>query len=329
MIKNLSIPEIFENVEAYSGKDTVYITDANIYNHYKQYFDGKKYIIIYPGETTKNFDTIRYIVDQLLIVHHASRKTFLVGVGGGVVTDITGLVASLYMRGLDFGFVSTSLLGMVDASIGGKNGVDYCGYKNIIGTFNQPEYIYWSVDFLDTLPEEEIHNGFGEILKYAIGFDKMLFMNLNNWTYDQLKNDKNGMESIIRNCQFIKKQIVISDERESGIRKTLNLGHTVAHAIEKKSSNKIPHGQAVGKGIHVMTKYSYDNKYIDIDDYERILELLDKYKFFDTDDIKLANKSKEFIGYDKKGDKDCIDLIVIDRIGSCKIVKTELEELKF
>ena len=148
----------------------VIITD---YNVYKYYLKDTKYDIIYfeGGENYKTLDTVNFIYDEL-ILKKATRNTLLVGFGGGIVTDITGYVASTYLRGVEFIFVSTTLLGMVDAAIGGKNGVNFQCFKNLIGTFSKPKEIYYSIDFLDTLPEKELHAGFGEILKYAIGLDE-------------------------------------------------------------------------------------------------------------------------------------------------------------
>lgn len=327
MIENYPIDSIF-NIISLKYDDVIYVTDENIYRIYKEKFENLRTIVIEVGEKSKSIGTIEEIFHHLLHFN-ADRKTILVGVGGGVVTDITGFVASTYMRGIRFGFVATSLLGMVDAAIGGKNGINFNGYKNMVGTFNLPEFIYWSVDFLDTLPKEEMHNGFGEILKYAIGFDSSLFMSLSDLSFKEIINDKNALETCIKNCQLIKNNIVINDIKESGIRKKLNLGHTVAHAIEKHTSNKIPHGKAVAIGLHAITKYSYDNKYIEIDQFGKILSLLEKYEFLNTNNIELSNESKEYINHDKKGNGDLIDLIVVDDIGSCRIINVEKDKLKF
>lgn len=323
MIKRESIPDIFKSIES-SYSNVLYLTDAVVYTFYKDYFPIEKTIIIPAGEQFKDLDVINIILKEM-IKKNASRKTFLVGVGGGVVTDMTGLVASLYMRGIKFGFVSTTLLGMVDASIGGKNGVNLDGYKNIIGTFNQPEFIYWSEDFLDTLPKEEIHNGFGEILKYAIGFNKILFDVLYLDDEDYIISNKALIKRIIETCQKIKQDIVYIDEKESGPRKKLNLGHTLAHAIEKETHNRIAHGHAVGLGLHFITEYSLMNNYIDGVIYSKISEVLEKYGF--KKDNELIAKSLDHIIHDKKANGDTIDLVVLKGIGECNILKTETKTL--
>ena len=237
MIKQLPIQEIFKELEE-TFKDIVYITDSNVYKYYSNYFNDNKTIVVKAGEKSKSIETINAIYSELLEMN-ANRNTIIIGAGGGIITDITGFVASTYMRGVKFGFISTSLLGMVDASIGGKNGINFNGYKNIIGTISQPLFIYWSIDFLDTLPQEEIENGFGEIVKYAIGFDNHLFDLL--YSYNII-NDKHKLLEVIKICQHIKQDIVYLDEKEHNIRKKLNLGHTIAHAIEKFTNNSISHG---------------------------------------------------------------------------------------
>jgi len=323
MIKRESIPDIFKSIES-SYSNVLYITDAVVYTFYKDYFPIKKTIVIPAGEQFKDLDVINIILKEM-IKKNASRKTFLVGIGGGVVTDMTGLVASLYMRGIKFGFVSTTLLGMVDAAIGGKNGVNLDGYKNIIGTFNQPEFIYWHEDFLDTLPKEEMHNGFGEILKYAIGFNKILFDVLYLDDEDYIISNKALIKRIIEICQRIKQDIVYIDEKESGPRKKLNLGHTIAHAIEKETSNRIAHGHAVGLGLHFIAEYSLMNNYIDEAIYSKISEVLEKYGF--KKDNELIAKSLDHIIHDKKANGDMIDLVVLKGIGECNILKIETKTL--
>lgn len=322
----MTIQGIFKNADLIAGKDAVYITDTNVYSFYKDCFNEKRTIVIEAGEKSKDWSTISYIVDQLLI-NNASRKTFLVGVGGGVVTDITGFVASIYMRGIDFGFISTSLLGMVDASIGGKNGIDFGGYKNMIGTFRMPAFVYYSVDFLDTLPKEEMRNGFGEILKYGIGFSKTLFMKLYNTSFDELIQDKLALAACISQCVSIKEKIVKFDMLEESQRKHLNLGHTFAHAIERYTDYKMPHGMAVGKGLWAITEYSYSNNYINKDEHDKIVELLNNYGFVDANTKSLVDISKNYIEHDKKSDKDFIDLIVLDTIGVCSTAKVKIQEL--
>src|ERR1700712_5761891 len=145
---------------------TVLITDRNIFDKHEETFNGWKVIVLEPGEENKIQGTVDKILNQL-IVFNTDRKSFIVGIGGGVVTDLTGYAASVYMRGIKFGFIPVSILAMVDAAIGGKNGIDIGVYKNLVGTINQPEFLLYDTDFLRSLPEREWINGFAEIIKHA------------------------------------------------------------------------------------------------------------------------------------------------------------------
>lgn len=317
-MKELSIDDIFYQIDKFSNSNnTIIITDSNVYN---LYLKDKKYkiIVFKPGEDNKNLNTIEYIYSKLE-EYNTDRHSILIGFGGGIVTDVVGYVASTYMRGLKFYFVSTTLLGMIDASIGGKNGVNYKNYKNLIGTFNTAEDIYYSLEFLNTLPGEEIHAGVGEILKYAIGFDKELFDLLNNTNYEDLISNDFILSKVINKCISIKEDIVKEDFEENNLRKKLNLGHTIAHAIEK-STHSFVHGEAVGIGLFVMTYYSaYLNK-IDYNTLIDIISLIEKYHFtLPIPEYKNVLTCIKYINNDKKSNNQDIDLILIKGIGSCEI----------
>ncbi|RYF92903.1 MAG: iron-containing alcohol dehydrogenase, partial [Chitinophagaceae bacterium] len=158
-------------------KSTILITDENIFNAHAKRFKGWNTIVLKPGEEFKVQATVDAVIEQLIEME-VDRKTMLVGVGGGVITDITGYVASVYMRGLRFGFLPTSLLALVDASIGGKNGIDVGVYKNMVGTIRQPAFILHDMVFLNTLPQKEWENGFAEIIKHACIRDATMFKQL-------------------------------------------------------------------------------------------------------------------------------------------------------
>ena len=324
----MSIEQIFTYIKS-KYKDLVFITDNNVYKIYHDYFNDNV-IVFNAGEDNKNLDTVNFIYEKLM-EFSVSKNTMIIGVGGGIVTDITGYVASTYLRGLKFGFVSTTLLGMVDASIGGKNGVNYKNYKNIIGTINQPEFVYWSVDFLNSLPEKELHAGFGEILKYAIGFDKELFTILYNSSYEEIVKDDNLLIYIIEKCIDIKNKIVSDDLKENGVRRKLNLGHTLAHAIEKYT-HKIIHGEAVGIGLYAMIFYSGVIGKIELPELSDMLKLLERYDlaFFNKYDYKeIFKNSIDNIECDKKKtDLNTIDIVVISGIGECEIKSEDIDEFK-
>ena len=325
----MGIEEIFDKIFT-DYSDIVFITDTNVHNLYKSYFKDSKVIVFHSSESEKNLNTVDFIYRELLN-YQVSRNTVLIGVGGGIVTDIVGFVASTYLRGLRFGFVPTTLLAMVDASIGGKNGVNYDGYKNIIGTINEPEFIYWSIDFLDTLPERELHSAFGEILKYAIGFDKELFDLLNKYTYEEIVKDDNALSEVIVKCIRIKDDIVSKDLKAVCGRKKLNLGHTIGHAIEKYTHD-IVHGEAVGIGLYVMTFYSGCENFIELPEVSDILKLLEKYDlaYFKKYDYKtlLKNSINNIIADKKRNNSDTIDIVVISKIGKCEIERVEINKYK-
>jgi len=329
MIEELSIDDIFYRIDELSKDNKVIIiTDSNV-NYL--YLKDKSYniIVFEPGEDNKNLDTIQYIYSRLQELN-ADRNTILIGFGGGIVTDITGYVASTYMRGLKFIYVSTTLLGMVDASIGGKNGVNFKDYKNIIGTFNLPEHIYYSINFLNTLPNKELHAGFGEILKYAIGFDYTLFNILFNSSYEEIIKDDYKLKQIIDKCIHIKELVITEDFKENKLRKKLNLGHTIAHAIEKYTHN-IVHGEAVGIGLYVIAFYSSLENNVDFKELIEILKLLEKYDlaYFAKYDYKeILRNCIDYISMDKKKEENSIDIITINGIGKSEIKTVDIDKFK-
>src|SRR5688572_28259976 len=203
-----------------SGDNVVIITDENIIHHHHGKFSRWKTIIIKPGEQNKNQDTFDYIVKELINIK-ADRQTFIIGVGGGVVTDVAGYVASVFMRGVKFAFVPTTILAMVDASVGGKNGIDVGLYKNLIGTTRQPEFLLFDYAFLKTLPDNEWINGFAEIIKHACIKDKNLFEHLenNSLTFFQAQGD--NIDELVKRNVELKCDIVSKDEFETGERKLL------------------------------------------------------------------------------------------------------------
>ena len=231
----------------------IYITDENVYALHQKKFKGKKTIVIPAGEEHKQQATVDFIIEALLNFG-ATRQAVLIGVGGGVVTDIVGYVAGVYMRGVAVGFVPTTILAMVDASIGGKNGIDVGLYKNMVGLIRQPQFLIYDVDFLKSLPKHHWENGFAEIIKHAAIKDAKMMkeLSMNNIGYYQ-KNKKALASLIERNVQ-IKIKVVQKDEFEKGDRKLLNFGHTIGHAIENQ--HVLLHGHAISIGMVYAAKIS-------------------------------------------------------------------------
>ena len=282
-------------------------------------------ILVGRGESAKSLAMLDGVYRRLIELG-ADRTTFILGVGGGVVTDIAGFVASTYMRGVEFGFVTTTLLGAVDASVGGKNGVNIGGYKNMVGTFSQPQFVICDVSLLHTLPDREFRAGLAEVIKTAILGDAELFEMLERGTFEALLEDKSLLTDVVTRCVRVKASVVAQDEREAGCRRILNLGHTVAHAIEKESSN-YSHGEAVAIGIYYMTRKALEHNLISDVDAKRIFALIERYGF----DVELPIERKAMlkaIGGDKKRRGDALHLILPTAIGAVEDREVALDGLE-
>src|SRR6186713_1473075 len=222
--------------------NTIIITDENVHNAHTKRFKNWNCIVLKPGEEFKIQSTVDSVIEQLIEME-ADRKTTLVGVGGGVITDLTGYAASVYMRGIRFGFIPTTILSMVDASIGGKNGIDVGLYKNLVGIIRQPSFLLYDVSLLKSLPHTEWVSGFAEIIKHSCIKDLRLFKELEQHKLSFYKKDLPALKKLIRRNAVIKSDVVKADEFETGERKLLNFGHTLGHAIE--NMYKLSHGQAI------------------------------------------------------------------------------------
>jgi len=266
-----------------------------------------------------------------------SRDTVIVAFGGGVTGDLSGFVAATYMRGVPFIQIPTTLLSQVDSSIGGKVGVDHPTGKNLIGAFYPPEKVYIDIDLLNTLPREELINGIAEIIKASIIKDKTLFEYLEKNIEKVINLEDKFIENAIISSLKVKAKVVELDEKESGLRKILNFGHTIGHAIELLSDFKIPHGRAVGIGMVVETLISEKIDLLNSKDKDRILKLIDKsellvspFKFSPDEIIK-----KTIL--DKKSRKGVVEYSLVKGIGDAvyginvedKIIKESLLEAGF
>lgn len=310
-----------EELKALTGNaDCVIITDSNMAAAYTGLLGSYKTVVVPAGEEGKNWQMIESIAYELL-QFETHRKTFVVGIGGGVITDITGFVASVYMRGVPFGFVPTTLLAMIDAAIGGKNGVNLGSQKNFLGSVQQPQFLLFDLNFLATLPETEWSNGFAEIIKYACIFDKALFNELEQRNIEYYKQDKTALQDLIRKCCDWKNKVVQQDEKETGIRKLLNFGHTAGHAFETLYT--LPHGQAVGLGMIVACIVSG----LHGEETKRLSMLLQKYQLpvhipFDTEEV------MNVLQMDKKRNGNQIDYIVLKEIGEGAIKSLPFDTIR-
>ena len=304
--------------------NTIFITDENVFTTHKEKFAGLKTIVIKAGEEFKQQATVDYIISEL-IKFEADRKSFIVGVGGGVVTDITGFAASVYMRGIRFGFVPTTVLAMVDASIGGKNGVDVGVYKNLVGLIKQPEFLLYDYSFLQTLPQDHWVNGFAEIIKHACIKDVALFDLLEQSDIEKFKADKTALASLIERNVAIKTNVVVKDEFEAGDRRLLNFGHTLGHAIE--NIYQLLHGHAISIGIIAACTISEKINNFSSVEKQRIVDVLKKYQL--PVDLKYDKKKIwEVLKMDKKKVSNEMNFVLLNKIGNSVVIKIPMVQLE-
>lgn len=324
-VSTILVGEHLENLKNYvDAEKAVIITDTNVRQFYQNDFPPYDVITIETGEKIKNLDTVRNIYGKLVELE-ADRSTFLIGIGGGVVCDITGFVASTYLRGIRFGFVSSTLLSQVDASVGGKNGVNFEGYKNMIGVFNQPQFVICDLNLLKTLPEKEFLCGLAEIVKHAAIKDIELFTYIEKHSEKILAFDTEVIEKLIYDSLLIKSGIVNRDEKEKGERRILNFGHTLGHAIEKTVG--VSHGEAVSAGMVLASEISVKKGYLPAKDAKRIKKMLQRFNL----PTRLPIDSKtmlDALGKDKKRKGEHIHFVLLDAIGNSFVDRVPLKEFE-
>ncbi|HBF44175.1 MAG TPA: 3-dehydroquinate synthase [Clostridiales bacterium] len=291
-------------VKFYKHKIKDLLTEKTVYEY-----------VIKAGEDSKNSQNYLEIL-SFLARNDFTRKDCVIAFGGGVVGDLAGFVASTYMRGIAFVNVATTLLSAVDSSVGGKTAIDLPYGKNLVGTFYQPSLVYINLGFFKTLPQKEISNGFGEIIKYYFLTDDI--------SEDDLATVS---ENLIYKCVNVKRQIVEQDEKESGVRKLLNLGHTVAHAIEKLSNFTIPHGEAVVKGLNEALIMS--QKYFSLTDLT--VEKAKKIISCKGHDLTIPFSKEEIIKNlvnDKKNNGKTISFILLNKRLKPEIIDLTFDKIK-
>ncbi len=302
---------------------TILLTDKNIYRAHAKQFSKWNTIVIHPGEQHKTQETADTIIRQLIRLK-ADRKTTLVGAGGGVITDLTGYVASVYMRGIRFGFIPTTLLALVDASIGGKNGVDVGMYKNLVGTIRQPSFILHDLNFLYSLPAREWENGFAEIIKHACIKDPRMFGELEKNPIMKFRKNRNAINRLAERNVLLKSAIVKKDEFEKGERRLLNFGHTLGHAIE--NTYNLPHGHAVSIGMVYACRIS--EQLTGFKRSQRVIDLLKRYNL--PTQLKIDRK-KVFntLLMDKKREQGKMNYVLLEKIGKGVVTAIELKHLEY
>lgn len=280
------------------------VTDSGVPEHYAKTVASQcktAHIVTVPqGEASKNLENFSFILSKLLEFSF-SRRDCIVAVGGGVVGDLSGFAAACYMRGIDFYNIPTTLLSQVDSSIGGKTAVDFCGVKNIVGAFYQPKGVIIDPNVLKTLDSRQLHAGLAEAIKMSLTNSSELFEII-----EKSNNLSADIEDIIVRSLMIKKAVVEEDPKENGLRKVLNFGHTIGHAIESVNEGKMLHGECVAAGM-----IPFCGKEVQ----ERLINVLKKYEL----PYEIKEKGEEllpFILHDKKAENGSVNAVVVEKAGS-------------
>lgn len=303
---------------------TVAIIDSNVLRLYGDTLPPYQIVEIESGEHQKTLETVNRIYERFL-EWELDRSSTIVGVGGGMVCDITGFSASTYLRGIRFGFVPTTLLALVDASVGGKNGVNYHGYKNLIGTFNQPGFVLCDYAFLKTLPYDELKNGLAEAVKTALICDRHFFEYIELSKKEIIALQDDVIQKTVVDCLNIKTAIISRDEKERGERRKLNFGHTIGHAIERTVG--CSHGEAVSIGMVAAAKLSARRGMLTEEEVGRIEKLLDYFKL----PVKLrGNKDTIMNGIrkDKKREGESIYFVLLNGVGSSRVEEIQINQIQ-
>jgi len=307
--------------ELYFDTKVVIVTNPTVSGFHLDYLKTKisakelSIVTIPDGEKYKHMETIESILEHCF-EKRLDRKSLLIAFGGGVIGDMTGFAASIYQRGIDFVQIPTTLLSQVDASVGGKTGINNKFGKNLIGAFHQPQAVYIDPSMLETLPKREFGAGVAEIVKMAVTFNKDFFEWLEQNNLDNTENIKIAIEKSVQT----KANVVSQDEKEHGIRAALNYGHTFGHVIENETNyNTYLHGEAVGIGMIMANAVSVKLELMSSDEALRVKQLLEKYDIPTTYKIKDVEDFYEHFFLDKKSLDNKIKFILASGIGDCLI----------
>jgi 3-dehydroquinate synthase len=289
IISDDKFSKLMDDLDAFTrGQKRLFVVSKKVYKLYKQklsLYEGEV-LVLNDGEKEKNFKNYLKILETASKMG-LTRSDVMIALGGGVIGDITGFAASTYMRGIDYVQIPTTLLSMVDSSVGGKTAIDMKDAKNIVGTFYQPKIVYININFLQTLDNRQFLSGLGEILKYVFiedscGYSQSLFLfeYLTLCCEKLFEKENMTLLRVIEYCLRLKISIVNQDEKESDLRRILNLGHTLGHALETKGKYKVfTHGEAVVQGMFFVFDWAYKQNLISYSYYRLAKELLAKYSF--------------------------------------------------
>jgi 3-dehydroquinate synthase len=302
----------------------ILLVDENVLCEHTDIFCAYTSLVVPSGEHYKTLQTVENLYRELVKIE-ADRSSLLVGVGGGLTTDVAGFVASTFLREVPFGFISSTLLGQVDASIGGKNGVNLDGYKNMIGTIRQPSFVWCDLDLLNTLSRREYISGIAEVIKYGAIMDVAFLHYLKDHMNELLALEPSVLEEVVTRSVKAKVDVVEKDEYEAGPRRLLNFGHTFGHAIER--DQKLLHGQAVALGMMMASRLSVNLGMLRQADAALIEEViasagLPVERTINPEEI-YSNIRK-----DKKKSGQMIHFILLDGPGNAVVRPIPLDELK-
>ncbi len=305
------------------------VTDSNVEKLYAEEILGqikekcrKAVVFSFPaGEANKTLDTVRGLY-AFLIKEGFDRKDLLIALGGGVVGDLTGFAASTYLRGIDFIQIPTTLLAQADSSIGGKTGVDFDGYKNMVGAFYMPKLVYMNVSALKTLEDRQFFSGFAEIMKHGLIKDHIFYVWLLENMYEICERDSAVLEEMVVRSSTIKKLVVEKDPTEQGDRALLNFGHTIGHAIEKAKNFELYHGECVALGCVAAAYISWKHELLTMDEYYEIRDMFVPFNLPISVDGISPEKVLELTKSDKKMNAGQIKFILLKKVGKAVIDMT-------
>ena len=318
------IGENWESVDGMlPGSGVVIITDDNVLDIYGDRFPQFPVFSIEPGERSKMFEVIELLAEKLLSAG-IDRTGFILAIGGGVVCDVAGFLASIYLRGIRCAYVSSTLLSQVDASTGGKNGINLGNTKNVLGNFRQPEFVICDPSMLHTLPDEEFFSGLAELIKTAIIGNERLFEMIERNHEGILRRDTELLSLMIGMSVNFKASVVSEDEKESGLRRILNFGHTYGHAIE--ISGLARHGFAVASGMEIATSFSLLKGLISEREASRIRDLLNQFNLLREYNIP-DYQIEQLILHDKKKTGTDLHFIFVNGIGKAVVEKIPVAEV--
>lgn len=309
---------LLNNAENYLNlhRKVLVVTDSGVPEVYAKTIAEKakhaKIVTVAQGEASKSFETLQSVLRAMRDLK-MDRKDCVVAVGGGVVGDLAGFASSIYMRGVDFYNIPTTVLSQVDSSIGGKTAINFDGIKNIVGAFYQPKAVLIDTSLLSTLPQRQISSGLAESIKMSLTSDKALFEKFENYSYPQILDN---LEEIIVRSLEIKKRVVEQDEKESGLRRILNFGHTFGHGVESQSNMQDAyHGECVAVGMIPVCSKTVR---------ERLIAVLHKLHLPTACKCDV-DKAIEFVQMDKKCEGGKVNVVFVENVGECKIEKMDVD----